>query len=297
MRVATPDDPASARLGETIYEFWPRTIVGSLRNAWRLERVRLTRRGGTVWTWRNDILTAWALSTALWGAAVLAVGPRVLPYLVLQALVGVLLLEAVNYLEHYGLRRHRVGGGRYERVDPRHSWNSNNLTTNVLLYHLQRHSDHHANPTRRYQGLRDDPRSPVLPTGYAGMVVLSLVPPAWRAVMDPLVLEHVGDPTRANLHPRTRERYTDTVTEPRPEPQPAVATRAAAGVVRAAGTTPGQGTWRCPGCGYRYTESAGHPREGLAPGTPWTSVPEDWCCPDCGVRDKVDFEPVVPGTA
>jgi alkane 1-monooxygenase len=296
VRVATPEDPASARLGETIYEFWPRTIVGSLRNAWRLERVRLTRRGGTVWTWRNDILTAWAMSLVLWGALVLALGPSLVPYLLVQAVVGVLLLEAVNYLEHYGLRRQRVDGGRYERVDPSHSWNSNNIATNVLLYHLQRHSDHHANPTRRYQGLRDDPRSPVLPTGYAGMVVLSLVPPAWRAAMDPLVLDHVhGDTGRVNLHPRTRKRYPSpasapgAASTPSPAPTPVVRVRARVEPLTAAAPT-----WRCPGCGYSYCESAGHPREGLAAGTPWALVPDEWCCPDCGVRDKVDFVPVAP---
>jgi alkane 1-monooxygenase len=205
VRVATPEDPASARLGETVYEFWPRTVVGSLRNAWRLERVRLSRRGGTHWTLRNDILNAWACSVALWGALLAAFGWNLLPYLAIQAVMGVLLLETVNYLEHYGMRRRRVNGGRYERVDPSHSWNSNNLATNVLLYHLQRHSDHHANPTRRYQALRDFPESPALPTGYAGMIVLALVPFAWHRVMDPLVLAHFeGDLTRANLHPRNR---------------------------------------------------------------------------------------------
>ncbi|WP_230209338.1 alkane 1-monooxygenase [Nostocoides sp. HKS02] len=207
VRVATPEDPASARLGETVYEFWPRTVVGSLRNAWRLERVRLSRRGGTPWTLRNDILNAWSFSVVLWGALLAAFGWNLLPYLMIQAVMGVLLLETVNYLEHYGMRRQRVNGGRYERVDPSHSWNSNNLATNVLLYHLQRHSDHHANPTRRYQALRDFPESPVLPTGYAGMIVLALVPWAWRRVMDPLVLAHFeGDLTRANLHPRNRDR-------------------------------------------------------------------------------------------
>jgi alkane 1-monooxygenase len=207
VRVATPDDPASSRLGETVYEFWPRTVTGSLRNAWRLERVRLTRRGGTVWTPRNDVLNAWAFSLVLWGGLLVAFGWNLLPYLVIQAVVGILLLETVNYLEHYGMRRNRVNGGRYERVDPSHSWNSNNLATNVLLYHLQRHSDHHANPTRRYQALRDFPESPVLPTGYAGMILLALIPFAWRRVMDPLVLAHFdGDLTRANLHPRNRDR-------------------------------------------------------------------------------------------
>ena len=97
----------------------------------------------------------------------------------IQAVVGFSLLEVVNYMEHYGMLRQKVGVGerqRYERVDPSHSWNSNNIATNVLLYHLQRHSDHHANPTRRYQALRDYQESPVLPTGYAGMIVLAIVP-------------------------------------------------------------------------------------------------------------------------
>jgi alkane 1-monooxygenase len=206
-RVATPEDPASARLGEVVYEFWVRSVVGSVRNAWRLERVRLTRGGGSVWTPRNDVLNAWAFSLVLWGGLCVAFGPALLPYLVVQAVVGVLLLETVNYLEHYGMRRVRTPAGRYEKVDPSHSWNSNNIATNVLLYHLQRHSDHHANPVRRYQALRDFPESPVLPTGYAGMIVLSLLPWAWRRVMDPKVVAHFdGDVSRANLHPRTRER-------------------------------------------------------------------------------------------
>ena len=106
--------------------------------------------------------------------------------------------------------RQKVGVGerqRYERVDPSHSWNSNNIATNVLLYHLQRHSDHHANPTRRYQALRDYQESPVLPTGYAGMIVLALVPAVWRRVMDPRVLAHFGgDVTLANISPRKRDR-------------------------------------------------------------------------------------------
>ena len=208
VRVATPADPASARLGETVWEFFPRTVVGSLTSAWRLERRRLQRGGGRYLTLRNDVLNAWAMSLVLWGALLLAFGIGLLPYLLIQAVIGVWLLESVNYLEHYGMRRQRLASGRYERVDPSHSWNSNNIGTNVLLYHLQRHSDHHANPTRRYQTLRDYAEAPVLPTGYAGMIVLTWVPALWRRVMDKRVLAHFdGDITRANLHPRRREHY------------------------------------------------------------------------------------------
>ena len=206
VRVATPEDPASSRVGETVWGFLPRTVWGSLASAWGIEKRRLQRRGQSPWTPRNDVLSAWAMSVLLWGGLMAAFGWEILPYLMIQAAVGVWLLESVNYLEHYGMLRQRTASGRYERVNPSHSWNSNNIGTNVLLYHLQRHSDHHANPTRRYQSLRDYKESPVLPTGYAGMIVLTWVPAVWRRVMDKRVLAHFdGDITRANLHPRKRE--------------------------------------------------------------------------------------------
>jgi alkane 1-monooxygenase len=208
VRVATPEDPASGRLGETLWEFLPRTVSGSLRSAWELEKKRFARQNKTHFTLANDVLNAWAFSVVLWGALVIAFGVGILPYLILQAVVGIWLLEAVNYLEHYGMKRQKLESGRYERVQPSHSWNSNNIGTNVLLYHLQRHSDHHANPTRRYQALRDFKQAPVLPTGYAGMIVLAVIPQVWRAVMDRKVIDHYdGDLSRANVHPRKAAKY------------------------------------------------------------------------------------------
>jgi alkane 1-monooxygenase len=207
VRVATPEDPASARLGESFYAFLPRTVAGSVCSAWRLERTRLARMGRSPWTPRNDILSAWAMTVALFAALAVAFGPIVLPYLLAQAVLGFSLLEVVNYLEHYGLLRQRREDGRYERTRPQHSWNSNNVASNVLLYHLQRHSDHHANPLRRYQALRHVDEAPQLPTGYAGMIVLAAVPPLWRRVMDPRLLAHYGgDLARANIAPRRRAR-------------------------------------------------------------------------------------------
>ncbi len=208
VRVATPEDPASSRLGENVWMFLPRTVWGSLTSAWRLEKRRFARRQQSPWTIKNDILNAWAMTVVVWGALMLAFGAGILPYLLLQAVVGIYLLEAVNYLEHYGMRRQKLESGRYERVNPSHSWNSNNIGTNVLLYHLQRHSDHHANPTRRYQALRDYPEAPVLPTGYAGMIVLTWVPAIWRRVMDPRVVAHYdGDLSRANIAPGKVDHY------------------------------------------------------------------------------------------
>jgi alkane 1-monooxygenase len=207
VRVATPEDPASSRLGESFYRFWPRTVSGSLRSAWELERVRLGRLESSMWTPRNDILSAWAMTVVLFGALVAVFGVVVLPYLVIQAVLGFSLLEVVNYLEHYGLLRQRREDGRYERTQPEHSWNSNNTASNVLLYHLQRHSDHHANPVRRYQALRHVEQAPQLPTGYAGMILVAAFPPLWRRIMDHRVLEHYeGDASRANLQPRISAR-------------------------------------------------------------------------------------------
>ena len=269
VRVATPEDPASSRLGESFWAFLPRTVAGSLRSAWGIEAARLDRLGKSHWTLHNDILGAWAMTVVLFAALAIVFGPVVLPYLLIQAVIGFSLLEVVNYLEHYGLLRSKREDGRYERCLPEHSWNSNNVASNVLLYHLQRHTDHHANPTRRYQALRHVDEAPQLPTGYAGMIVLAWFPPLWRRVMDPRLLDHFdGDVTRANIQPRKRGRVLARYGRP--------------ALVSA---------WRCPGCGYVYDEEAGHPREGFPPGTPWSEVPDDWACPDCGVRDKVDFEP------
>ncbi|MEX1140920.1 MAG: alkane 1-monooxygenase [Thermoleophilaceae bacterium] len=207
VRVATPEDPASARLGESFWEFLPRTVVGSLRSAWEIERERLARMGRRPWTIHNDILNAWAMTVVLFAALTVAFGIGVLPYLLVQAALGFSLLEVVNYLEHYGLLRGRREDGRYEITRPEHSWNSNNVASNVLLYHLQRHSDHHANPLRRYQALRHEDGAPQLPTGYAGMIVLAAIPPLWRRVMDRRLLDHYGhDLARANINPRVHER-------------------------------------------------------------------------------------------
>jgi alkane 1-monooxygenase len=207
VRVATPEDPASSRLGESFWEFLPRTVWGSLRSAIRIERQRLAQEGKPFFTPANELLSAWAMSVALFGALVAAFGVGVLPWLAVQAVVGFSLLEVVNYIEHYGLRRERRADGSYERCRPEHSWNANDVASNLFLYHLQRHSDHHAHPARRYQALRHFEEAPQLPAGYAGMIPVALVPPWWRRVMDRRVLAHYGgDVTRASIQPRLRER-------------------------------------------------------------------------------------------
>jgi len=204
--VATPEDPASSRMGETFWAFLPRTVMGSLKSAWELEAERLAKQGKGAWSVHNQNLQSWAISLLMFAAVVAWLGWAVLPFLVIQAVYGFSLLEVVNYLEHYGLLRQKGADGRYERCQPRHSWNSNHIVTNLFLYHLQRHSDHHAFPARRFQALRHFDEGPQLPSGYAAMLMVAYIPPLWFALMDKKVLAHYdGDISRANLHPSKRK--------------------------------------------------------------------------------------------
>lgn len=206
-RVATPEDPASSRLGESLYAFQFRSFWGSLHSAWRIERRRLARRGKRAWSWHNDAVNSWLMTAALFGVLVAVFGIDVLIWIIGQAVVGICLLESINYLEHYGLRRQRRADRSYEQVRASHSWNSNSVISNVFLFHLQRHSDHHANPHRRYQALCHADEAPQLPSGYATMVLLALFPPLWRRIMDPRVLAHYGgDIRKAALSPRRERR-------------------------------------------------------------------------------------------
>lgn len=207
VRVATAEDPASARFGESFWVFLPRTVTGSIRSAWRLETARLERLGHSPWTWRNEVLHAWAMTVVVWGIAIAMAGKVVIPFLVIQAAYGASLLEVVNYVEHYGLGRRKLPSGRYERCTPQHSWNSNHVVTNLFLYQLQRHADHHANPTRSYQALRHFDDSPQLPAGYATMILFAYVPPLWYRVMNPRVVAHYGgDMAQSNIKPSIRAR-------------------------------------------------------------------------------------------
>ncbi|KVD50180.1 alkane 1-monooxygenase [Burkholderia ubonensis] len=207
VRVATADDPASARYGESFWAFLPRTVTGSIRSAWHLERTRLARLGKSPWTWRNEVLHAWAMTVVVWGIAIALAGKVVIPFLLIQAVYGASLLEVVNYVEHYGLGRMKLPNGRYERCTPQHSWNSNHVVTNLFLYQLQRHADHHANPTRSYQALRHFDDAPQLPAGYATMILLAYVPPLWYRVMNPRVVAHYGgNMAQSNIKPSIREK-------------------------------------------------------------------------------------------
>jgi alkane 1-monooxygenase len=206
--VATPDDPASSRMGESIYAFTLREIPGTFKRGWNLEKSRLSKQGKSTWSIHNDILQSYALSTLLQGALISAFGWVMVPFLAVHNVWAWYQLTSANYIEHYGLLREQKENGRYERCQPHHSWNANYIMSNLALFHLERHSDHHANPIRRYQSLRNFKDIPELPNGYYGMYLLAYIPWLWYRVMDHrvLALPHIdGDLSKVNICPRKRD--------------------------------------------------------------------------------------------
>ena len=206
--VATPDDPASSRLGESIYAFTLREIPGTFKRGWELEKSRLHKQCKSTWSGDNDILQSYALSAVLQGSLIYTFGWIMLPFLAVHNFWAWFQLTSANYIEHYGLLRDKKDNGRYERCQPHHSWNANYIMSNLALFHLERHSDHHANPIRRYQSLRNFDDIPELPNGYYGMYLLAYVPWLWFLVMDHrvLALPHIqGDLAKVNICPRKRE--------------------------------------------------------------------------------------------
>jgi alkane 1-monooxygenase len=190
--VATENDAASSRFGETFYRFLPRTLWGSLISAWQLERDRCARQKIAWWDLRDRRLR-YALVLVLLDLAIgLSLGWFALGLFVAQGAVAFVLLEIINYIEHYGLARRRLDSGNYERVQPHHSWNSAHRVSNWYLFNLQRHSDHHYLASREYDRLRHYEDVPQLPSGYATMVLVALVPPLWFRIMNPRVLAQVG---------------------------------------------------------------------------------------------------------
>ncbi len=184
--VATDHDPATARFGQSLYAFLPQTLAGSLASAWRLEGDRVRRRG-IAWTLADRRLRHGLVLVGTYGLVAALAGPVGVAFFAAQSLVAVLLLETINYVEHYGLRREVGVDGKPERVQPHHSWNSTHQFSNWFLYNLQRHADHHAHASRPFHQLRAFPDAPALPVGYPTMILLALVPPAWFAVMNPRV--------------------------------------------------------------------------------------------------------------
>jgi len=182
--VGTPEDPATARLGESLYGFLPRTIFRSLASAWKLEQQRLWYHQWRTWSWRNLMLRYLALEIATYFAILVVAGPVGIAVFAGQSIVAILILEVINYVEHYGLVRRKVDNWTYERIRQEHSWDSPSRVSNWLLINLPRHSDHHLSSAKRYQSLELLPGAPRLPAGYGAMFWLALLPPLWFHVMN-----------------------------------------------------------------------------------------------------------------
>ena len=189
--VATPEDPATSRKNENFYSFWLRSVFLGYIHAWKLEAARLGRKGRSALSLQNQMLWFTLLPLVLCAGFTAVFSPagainwNIPLFFFAQSVVAFTLLELVNYVEHYGIVRKQAPDGRYERVNPMHSWNSSHLVSNFFLFQLQRHSDHHANAIKRYQVLNHYDQSPQLPFGYPTMIIIALVPPLWFKMMNP----------------------------------------------------------------------------------------------------------------
>lgn len=182
--VSTPLDPATAKKNETVYAFFVRSIIGQYISAWKLESQRLEKKGLKTLSWKNEMIRFQLYQIGYLGLVGWFFGWNIIPFALGIALIAVLLLETINYIEHYGLQRKKLDNGRYERVLPRHSWNSDHEMGRIVLFELTRHSDHHYLASRKYQVLRHMEESPQLPTGYPGSMLIALIPPIWFWLMN-----------------------------------------------------------------------------------------------------------------
>ncbi len=187
--VATPQDPATSRLGESFYRFYFRCVWGSLKSAWQIEAQQMKKKRKPMLHYSNRMVRYLIVQLLIVAAVYYLFGGIGLVFFIVQSIVAFTLLELINYLEHYGLLRKQNDQGRYETVRPWHSWNSSHIVSNLSLINLARHSDHHFRASRRYQILRHFEEAPQLPSGYSAMLVMALVPPLWFRIMNPRVRE------------------------------------------------------------------------------------------------------------
>jgi alkane 1-monooxygenase len=185
--VATPEDPSSARMGQPLYFFFFRSIVLTYVSAWKISLKEIQKQQKSFFGLSNEMLLFQVIQFTFVAIVFLLFGWKITLYFLAAAMMGILLSEMVNYIEHYGLERKQIAEGKYERAMPEHSWNSNHVIGRLMLFELSRHSDHHYLASRKYQVLRHHQYAPQMPTGYPGMMILSLLPPAWFYVMDPRV--------------------------------------------------------------------------------------------------------------
>ena len=184
LHAATKEDPATARYKQSVYSFWVTSTFRQYFSAWNIQKQLLKNYNLSFFSLRNDMFWYLIIQSSYLIIVFLIFGKTALLFTVLAAISGFLLLETVNYIEHYGLLRMKKDSGRYERVSEIHSWNSNHVIGRILLYELTRHSDHHLRTSKKYQVLECHDESPQLPYGYPTSMVLALLPPLWFAIMN-----------------------------------------------------------------------------------------------------------------
>jgi alkane 1-monooxygenase len=182
--VATPGDPSSARLNEPIYLFYFRTIIFTYLSAWKIANEETRKKGLSVLNIKNEMVQVHLIELLFVITMYAFTGIMPTLYFLCAAAMGIVLLETVNYIEHYGLERKETAAGKYERAMPWHSWNSNHILGRLMLFELSRHSDHHYLASKKYQLLQHHDNAPQLPTGYPGSMILALIPPAWFYIMN-----------------------------------------------------------------------------------------------------------------
>jgi len=185
--VATPEDPATSQLGENFYSFLPKTLIGGFLSAWKIESKILKKKQLGTWSIQNRMLQFILVQAIYLAIIYIWLGHFVMVCAIIMAIISSSFLEAINYVEHYGLQRKKLKNGKYEPVQSNHSWNSDHTLGRIMLYELTRHSDHHIKSTRKFQVLRTYKEGPELPLGYPASILLCLVPPLWFKVMNPLV--------------------------------------------------------------------------------------------------------------
>jgi alkane 1-monooxygenase len=181
--VATPHDPSTAKYNQSLYAFWPQTLIGTYVSAWKIANEEVEKKGKRRWSLQNEMLLFQLIQLTFVLIILYFFSVKIAILFIVAALIGGLLLESVNYIEHYGLSRTQTSEQQFERVQPHHSWNSNHIIGRLMLFELSRHSDHHYLASRKYQILRSFDNAPQMPTGYPGMILLSLFPPLWFKIM------------------------------------------------------------------------------------------------------------------
>jgi alkane 1-monooxygenase len=184
LHVSTPEDPSTAKFNQNLYSFWLQSVVGTYKKAWKIQLNLNSVNKQSFFSLKNDMFWFTVIQASYLVVVYFFFGFNGLLFAIFAGVVGFLLLETINYIEHYGLKRNLLTSGRYERVSEKHSWNSNHVLGRIMLYELTRHSDHHYKSQKKYQILEYHDVSPQLPFGYPTSMVLSFVPPLWFAVMN-----------------------------------------------------------------------------------------------------------------